>query len=327
MRRWHLVGLAVLGSVIAGACADFGAEDGAKAVPPDGGADGSIAEAGPDVAPQDAGDGAPPRACDPNKDLSGPVPYGSLGSGVGNRDSAWIVPGGVFTTEIATDLSSEILYGAFAANERPGALAHVSLTEAGGALRNTSWLTVAADGKTAYVIGTSQAGKIGIWRATLQPGSPPSFGNAVLIVSKERVYTVSLRGNTLLYAEQETGRGYELRSATLDGAGNVVRDEKLPLLNTVANEAAPVMTADGLRLYWGSDRPDDNASASWNVWTATRASLDETFSNPRRVVELDTPGFEIPTWISDDDCTMLLSTSQGRSPGTPGTDIFIARRP
>lgn len=313
--------LVPLGTSLFGACAKFEGEDAPST--PD-----AASESGPDVTPPDAGpDQGTPR-CDPKKAFGPPQPFGSLAGPVGNRDSAWIVGGGVFTTEIDLDGgTSAVRYAALMPNNQPGAVVQVSLTEQAGTLRNASWLTVDADGRTAYFVATAGEGKIGVWRATRDDATAmPSFRDAIMVIGKETVYAPTIRGNTLLYSELDGSKGYQLRMAILE-QGLVVKDDEMPTLNTLSNEAAAVMSADGLRLYWGSDRPDDNASGNWDVWTASRTSAADAFGNPRRVVELNTPGLEIPTWVSDDDCTMLISTTRGRANPNTGADIYVARRP
>jgi len=93
-------------------------------------------------------------------------------------------------------------------------------------------------------------------------------------------------------------------------------------LNTASNEFEPAVTSDELTMFWTSDRPDAGIGGL-NVWTATRASKSDAFGAPAPVVELNTTGDDIPSWVSDDLCQMFLT----RTNGAAGWDLYVATKP
>jgi hypothetical protein len=87
-------------------------------------------------------------------------------------------------------------------------------------------------------------------------------------------------------------------------------------------EENPVPSADGLALYFSAaDRPP--LGRSWDVWVATRSSIDEPFASARLVAgdDLNTVGAELPGWISDDNCRLYFTTDRGA-----GQDFWVASR-
>jgi hypothetical protein len=82
-------------------------------------------------------------------------------------------------------------------------------------------------------------------------------------------------------------------------------------INTNFNEVAPVVTPDDLTIYFGSNRTDDSARGDYDIWVATRTSPTEPFSLPRDVMEINTPSFEWPTFVTADGCTLYFSSNRG----------------
>lgn len=93
-------------------------------------------------------------------------------------------------------------------------------------------------------------------------------------------------------------------------------------LNTGSNEFEPAVTSDELTLFWTSDRPDAGIGGL-NIWMATRAAKTDAFGSPTPVVELNSTGDDIPSWVSDDLCQMFLT----RTNGAAGWDLYVATKP
>jgi Tol biopolymer transport system component len=91
--------------------------------------------------------------------------------------------------------------------------------------------------------------------------------------------------------------------------------------NSSTAERSPVLSADGLRLYFGSTRAKAN---DFDIYVAHRSERSGTFEAPSPVGDLNTPSFELPDWISPDDCTLYFRTD--RPGGSGGRDIWRARR-
>jgi hypothetical protein len=87
------------------------------------------------------------------------------------------------------------------------------------------------------------------------------------------------------------------------------------------DDQSPVVSADGLTLYFMSYVRPTPKDATSDVWTATRRHIDEPFGDPRRV-ELDgRDGRESPLWISEDLCRLYLKADWSGS-----WDIWVASR-
>jgi hypothetical protein len=76
---------------------------------------------------------------------------------------------------------------------------------------------------------------------------------------------------------------------------------------------APVVTPDGLTIYYASDRPDGGAQGDYDIWMATRASRNDPFSLPENVNALNSPSFDIPTFVSRSGCSLYFSSGRENS--------------
>ena len=103
--------------------------------------------------------------------------------------------------------------------------------------------------------------------------------------------------------------------------GRFTQPSAVAAVNSGASERSPVLSADGLRLYFGSTRAKAN---DYDVYVARRSDRHGTFEEPSPVAELNTTSFELPDWISPDDCTLYFRTDRPGGPG--GRDIWRARR-
>lgn len=90
-------------------------------------------------------------------------------------------------------------------------------------------------------------------------------------------------------------------------------------LNSPAKEEDPVISSDGLELFFGSDRLGNRA-----IWTSTRPNLGAPWGAPVRVVELDTPGQEHSPAISNDGTRLYFSSD--RAGGLGSSDHYVAIR-
>jgi hypothetical protein len=96
---------------------------------------------------------------------------------------------------------------------------------------------------------------------------------------------------------------------------------ELTALNTNASERDPVLSSDGLEVFFSSDRGQAGIS---RIYAATRSSPSAAFGPASKVLELGgANAYEAPTWLSADRCvlylasdnpgiTRILSTTRGR---------------
>ena len=99
--------------------------------------------------------------------------------------------------------------------------------------------------------------------------------------------------------------------------------EPLTSVNSPHREAAPFVTADGLRLFFVSDRP--GGSGGLDVYVASRESLDAPFGSAASFASVNTDGDEGALTLSADGLTVHLSSD--RPGGNGGPDIWTATRP
>jgi hypothetical protein len=79
---------------------------------------------------------------------------------------------------------------------------------------------------------------------------------------------------------------------------------------------APVPSANGLELFFASDRPGGQGNA--DIWVVSRGSPLDAWGEPRNITELNTESKELPTWLSPDGRTLYYQ--RGDHPG--GTCAF-----
>lgn len=71
-----------------------------------------------------------------------------------------------------------------------------------------------------------------------------------------------------------------------------------------ALEGEPVLSADGLTLYFASARA--GGAGSYDVWRTTRSSLSSEWETPIHVPELSGPAGDNVGWVSEDDCVVYF---------------------
>jgi Tol biopolymer transport system component len=96
-----------------------------------------------------------------------------------------------------------------------------------------------------------------------------------------------------------------------------------PNVNSGANESAPDIAADGLALFFDSDRPD--GFGSYDLWIALRTRLDEPFGVPANLgAGVNTAASEGHPHLSPDGLTLYF---QRRGTAATGdVDIWMATR-
>jgi Tol biopolymer transport system component len=93
-------------------------------------------------------------------------------------------------------------------------------------------------------------------------------------------------------------------------------------LNTTGSDAAPSLTADGLRVYFTSTRA--GGAGGQDIWTATRPDWVSPFGTPTPVTELNTAGVEREGHISADGLRIYFTSD--RPGGSGSTDTWMASR-
>ena len=114
----------------------------------------------------------------------------------------------------------------------------------------------------------------------------------------------------------------DLYMGTFDAqTGRLTGTAKIPGLNTDHLEYLPTPPADGLSIYFASDRAVPEGSL--DIWMATRSSTADPFGPPSSVVEVNTLGNnEVPIWASPDNCRLYFRREREGN----GSQLFVAER-
>jgi hypothetical protein len=153
--------------------------------------------------------------------------------------------------------------------------------------------------------------------ATMMNGASPIHASPASV--KES--SPSFGAGAVWYGSELTDGDSDLFRAGVQADGGVELPGPLVGINIVgANEKFPVVTGDGRRLYFASDRDKGAKNTGYDVFTATRPSMGGAFTDVTPVAELNTAFDEYPTWVSADGCKMLLMRRTG--PGAAQHDIY-----
>ena len=119
----------------------------------------------------------------------------------------------------------------------------------------------------------------------------------------------------------------DISVATLTmGVGYVIDppDGQLEKVNLATSiEASPVISKNGLALYFASDRP--GGPLGRNIWVATRSARGGKFNVPVIVANVNSDGRDYPGFISSDGCRLYLASD--RAGGMGAADIYVAKKP
>ena len=91
-------------------------------------------------------------------------------------------------------------------------------------------------------------------------------------------------------------------------------------LDGPTNDTDPVLSADGLTLYWGTDRAGGQGDI--DVWQAQRETITAAFHGLAPVASVNTASFDSPSDISEDGCRLYLTSLRSGKPA-----IYVATRP
>jgi Tol biopolymer transport system component len=98
---------------------------------------------------------------------------------------------------------------------------------------------------------------------------------------------------------------------------------RIPELSTSFAENRPTLRQDGLEIFFYSNRT--GTVGGNDLWTATRASLDDAWSTPVDLgVPVNSSGTEIHPYLSADATTIVFSSD--RTGGSGSTDLYVITR-
>jgi hypothetical protein len=112
------------------------------------------------------------------------------------------------------------------------------------------------------------------------------------------------------------------------GANGVSNIRGLTAINAASDDTAPVVTRDGLTLYFSSTRAVAGQRGGADIWIARRESVADEFRDPLHVPELSSVVVDGVTWVSQDGCTVHVQSNRNSPTAVPITyDVFYATRP
>jgi hypothetical protein len=136
---------------------------------------------------------------------------------------------------------------------------------------------------------------------------------------------ISLDGTAIYFASDRPGGlgGNDVYVATLGAAGaSGIVD--VTAVNSTADDAAPVLSRDGLTIYFSSKRTGGGARGNDDIWVARRAVATDGFGTPTNLTELNSTAADGPRWLSTDNCTLYFTSD--RAGGVGGYDLYQATR-
>jgi len=277
---------------------------------------------------------SPPPACNLSAAFGTPVNVGGVNSN-STDDWGWLSADGltIYFASAATNSSDLDIY--YATRAQPtGTFTGVTLLPGVNTTNVEDRPVVTADGLTLFA-ESNASGVLHIYSAT-RSSALADFSSltAVSALNSNAIDGnpwVSADGLTVYLASTRAGSNagdFDIFKATRPNAttafGTPTAVAELNMASTV--DDAPVLSADGLEIFFASTRGIVGTSARNDIWHAVRTSTADGFGAPTKVTELSTDAIEdFPNWISADRCTILFSSD--RSGGNGGYDIWMATRP
>jgi hypothetical protein len=191
----------------------------------------------------------------------------------------------------------------------------------GTADANNNGMWLSADSLTAYAsVGVQPvSAQFGVQRITRltrssvgKTWSPAS--SHLLGLAPEDDHTVALytpfvaEAESALYYSRSTITGFLTKGDLYRTSLSALSPAALTELNTEFDERAPVLTTDGLTIYWGTSRDTQATSHRDEVFTASRTSTSAPFSNITRVESVKTT----ISWPAPDVIPVSISTNHCR---------------
>jgi hypothetical protein len=137
------------------------------------------------------------------------------------------------------------------------------------------------------------------------------------------VGSLSESADRLYFQSNRTGPSH-IYVSVLGSGGSFGPPDPIAELNSTAVEVAPTVTPDTLTIYFGSTRETGTPGHS-DIFVARRSTTNDGFGGAAPVLELNSDLNESPSWVSADECTIVLTR---RATGVPTErNYFIAERP
>ena len=157
-------------------------------------------------------------------------------------------------------------------------------------------------------------------------GEPENMGPTLNTSSRDEEPGISSDGLSIYFCSQRPGGygGYDMyvttRATEQDEWGPPVNLG--PTVNSSSDDFSEDISADGLELYFGSNRP---GSSNYDIWVAKRATIHDDWTTPINLgSNINSSSWEGCPSISDDGLELYFWTN--RPGGAGGYDIWVSRR-
>jgi WD40-like Beta Propeller Repeat len=197
----------------------------------------------------------------------------------------------------------------------PSPEAHVSVTEDGKTIFFSRRLAQGVRLHFATSVTAGVFGNIGVIE----------FPDASAISPRTQIddFAPSIQGGLLYFASSGRGSGSSDMFKVSVPYANVKPSAVSELNTDTSREEQAILSADGLQVYFASDR---SPSQSVDIWRARRNAAGDNFLPPEIVSALASGEQDFPNWLSPDGCTIYLTRQITTDAGT-GFRIYVAQRP
>jgi Tol biopolymer transport system component len=183
---------------------------------------------------------------------------------------------------------------------------------------------ITPDGLTIYFSSRRSGGpgSDDLYRSTRadrnSPWQPPVLIQELSTDQADTLIRTGLGQTIAVFTRTDTGLsldGMELYSTSRPNAQSPwSTPQPITELNTAVGEGPGSLSADGLMLYFWSNRP---GSAYADLYRTTRPALDQPFANIEAISELNTSGRDEDPWVSQDGKFIYFATEG---------DLYMASR-
>jgi len=196
------------------------------------------------------------------------------------------------------------------------------------------WPKISADGLELYFYSADRPGGYGsgdIWRTsrrTVNEGwdTPINLGSSINSSKDDGAAFISADGLELYFTSERSGNYNLYVSKRSDKNDNWSEPVSLEILNSPDGESGPSLTADGLTLFFHSDRP--GGFGGYDLYVTTRETQDANWSPPVNLgPAINTQYGDICASLSFDGHTLYFcdySLTDVRPDGIGGGDIWQA---
>ena len=185
--------------------------------------------------------------------------------------------------------------------------------------RNGLAIIYASDSSGQYHLMRSERAST---QAAFGPGSPVLNVNSA---AQERDSFMTANGLRLVFLSTRGGGGlgaiYEA-SRDIQSASFGTPRELVPL-NTAGTQISPTLSADGLEIFFSSNR--GGGLGGFDIYRSHRTALSQPFDPPTLVPELSSAGDDLGVRLTEDGATMYLNWMTSAAGGT-NTDLYVTTR-